>query len=298
MTLTPPPSRAPRRRRWTRQLAVSVAILMAIPVALGGVIGLFELNPIASEAFTPVGYDAHLLLGSAPDNSLVVEIAYQSSIGPPPSSAISTLLTRIGDTCSKGSITVDEHSFDASRASLSDSDLWSLELSVRQHWPFWGTMALFYLYVDSSYGPDSSVIGLAYHGSSIAVFAGSIAADSAVLGNVAAVTTTVMVHEFGHELGLVGIVGTAPNEDPNHPFHASDPNDVMYWQVDSTQIGLLGANPPTQFGAGDLNDLSTVRSTPVWTEIFAWSVLAVTLGLATFLVIRQGRMGSRTPPPK
>jgi hypothetical protein len=283
----------PNPRVWTRVLAIEVAIIMAIPVMLGAAVGFFEINPVEAELMTPTGYDAHLLVNAFPDDSLIVEIAYQTSVGPPPASAVSTLLSRINETCDKASITVDEHGFTYSRTTYGDSDLINLEEQDRQHWPFWGTMSLFYLYLDGSYGPDSAVIGDAYRGSSIAIFERAILSDTSLFGSATAVTTTVMIHEFGHELGLVGIIGNAPNEDLAHPPHSNDPSDVMYWQVDTTQIALLGSSPPTQFDAADMADLETVRSTPILTEILPWAVLASCLAASFLLVFLRVRARRR-----
>jgi hypothetical protein len=281
-----PSGRSGRPRLWTRALAIEVGLILAIPVGLGATVGFFEINPVAAELFTPVGFEAHLLLDAFPDDRLIVEIAYDRSVGPPTAASVSTLLDRIKETCDKSSVVVDVHAITSPSSNYSDAGLLSLEEQVRQHWPVPGTMALFYLYLGASYGPESDVIGLAYRGSSIAIFEGTITSDTSLLGNAAAVTTTVMVHEFGHELGLVGIIGNAPNEDHAHPPHSTDPNDVMYWEVDTTGIALLGSNPPTQFDNADIADLATVRSTPIPTELLPWGVL-ITCLLAAGLLVRH-----------
>jgi len=296
MTGSGPPRGSGRRRVWTRRFAVTVALILAVPVVLGVTVGFFELNPVAAELLTPVGYDAHLLLEPFPDDSLVVEIAYQASAGPPPASAVSTLLSRINETCEKASITVDEHEIGSTATSFTVNGLLSLEEQTRQHWPVPGVMSLFYLYLDAAYGPESDVIGLAYRGSSSAIFEGTIVGDS-FLTDAAAVTTTVMIHEFGHELGLVGIIGNAPNEDHAHPPHSDDLNDVMYWEVDTTGISVLGQTPPTNFDAADLSDLNTVKGTPIWTELLPWAVLATCLIAAALIVRSDLRTRYPRPPP-
>jgi hypothetical protein len=86
-----------------------------------------------------------------------------------------------------------------------------------------------------------------------------------------------MIYEFGHELGLAPLIGAAENEDPTHPGHPTDPNDVMYWEVDSTAlVGLLGGGAsPNQFDATELSNLNTVWACPIFQEI----TLAVMLSL-------------------
>lgn len=295
---TRPP--ADSRRRHVPAWALQAVALLVVPVALGAVVGWYGLNPDAAEAFSPVGSEAHALLSGFPDAVLVVEIDYQQSIGPPPASAVGVLEDRINATCQKGSVEVEEHGFASSSTGFRESDLLALEQSVRHHAPSPGTVVLDYLYLDGGDLDHPSTLGLAYRGASIAVFGATI--DSAAsLGEQSAVTTTVLVHEFGHELGLVGLVGSAANEDPAHPGHSSDPNDVMYWSVDTTALlgGLFGgAGPPNQFDAADLNDLATVKTTPIWEELLPWAVLGSSLLAAGAIILRHRRhAGGRRDAP-
>ncbi len=286
----------PRRQRfWTRSLALEVAFLLATPVVLGAVVGLFEINPVEAELLAPVGSEAHLLLDAFPDDSLVVEIAYQSSAGPPPGAALATLLDRINQTCQKASVTVEEHPFSSGATSFTPADLVTLETQVRHTWPFWGTMSLFYLYLGGSAAGNPAEIGVAYRGSSMAIFEGNIVLHPG-LTNPTEITRTVMVHEFGHELGLVGIVGAAPNEDPAHPYHSNDTSDVMYWAIDTTAVSSITTGPPTNFSSGDLADLATVRSTPIPYEVVPWAVLALAIAIATIFVVLRRRELRRGPP--
>lgn len=276
-------------------MVVEIALVLAVPVVLGVAAGFFEVNPIEAEMLSPVGGEAHLLLDAFPDDSLVVEIAYQSSIGPPPLVAVSTLFARINQTCQKASVTLDEHSFSSSQSSFSVSDLVALEPHVRQTWPTWGTMSLFYFYLDATASDNPNEIGVAYRGSSIAVFAATIQATPG-FATPTAVTTTVMIHEFGHDLGLVGIDGLAPNEDPHHIYHSNDSSDVMYWAVDTTALSSLSGSTPTNFSQADLNDLKTVRGTLVPYEILPWIVLVVSGLVALLLAVTRPAVEVSAPP--
>jgi hypothetical protein len=282
----PDPASGPgrRSRRWLWTLAIQAVLILLIPVILGALLGWFDLNPVEAEKLSSTGMDAHDLLENSPDSNLIVEIDYQASIGPPPRSALQTLGDRINTTTGKSSVTFEEFPFTSSQTNFSSSDLWTLETELRHTWPDWGTMSLFYLYLGGQFAEQGNVLGYAYLASSIAIFGSTIQNDSPA-GEATAITTTVMVHEFGHELGLVGIVGSAPNEDPNHPHHSNDPDDVMYWAVDTSALTGLGANPPTQFDAADMSDLNTVRSTVIWSEIIPWIVLALSILVALLLVV-------------
>lgn len=281
----------PRSSATSRWWVVGVASLLLLPAILGVLLGWFSLNSPVNEALSPVGDEAHDLLNGFPDQTLVVEIDYQRSAGPPPASSVSVLEQRINETCAKISVSVEEFPFSSNATAFHESDLWGLETSVRHLWPSPGTMVLGYLYLNGRDADSSTTIGLAYRGASVAVFEGTIAA-TAPFGSTTGVVTTVMVHEFGHELGLVGLVGVAPNQDASHPYHSSDPNDVMYWAVDSTALfgGLLGGGgPPTAFDSADLSDLATVRTTPILLELIPWIVLVASLAGATCVAVVRFR---------
>jgi len=282
----------PRSRRW---LVLWVVILLCVPLGFGVGLGWYGLDPIMAERAGPVGSAAHELLNSFPDSRLIVEIAAPPGELPPVSS-VSTLWDRMNSTLDKGSISFQLETYDrASTGALTTDDLFALEAGVRHAWPEWGTMALCYLFVDGTFAGSPNVIGLAYAASSIAVFP-RVASAGGGAGLSSSILATVLVHEFGHELGLVGVVGSAPNEDPDHPGHSTDTNDVMYWQVETTAVlgGLFGATPPTQFDAADRSDLQTVRSTVIPLEILPWAVLVVVL-FAVAIVVLRWRRAARAP---
>ncbi|MCI4363209.1 MAG: hypothetical protein L3K13_02765 [Thermoplasmata archaeon] len=273
-------------RRARLQAVLVVAFLLVLPLPLSLTFGWFGLNPVQAERTSPVGSLAHELLSSFPDSQLVVEMASAPGTAPPPAS-VSLLWNRMNETLQKNSIRFVSESINVPPGNFTTDGLFSVEQGARQFWPSVGQMALFYLFVHGTYAGGSGILGLAYRGSSIAVFSDLIS-TTAGGGDPAPIESTVLVHEFGHEMGLVGLVGSAPNEDPAHPGHSTDPNDVMYYAVETTAVlgGLFGGPaPPTQFDAADLADLQTVRNTAIALELIPTIVLVLCWAAAGIAVV-------------
>lgn len=68
---------------------------------------------------------------------------------------------------------------------------------------------------------------------------------------------TVLVHEFGHAMGLVnnGAPMQTPHEDPQHPGHSNNRNSVMWWEAETNGLFNLAGGPPDNFDANDRADL-------------------------------------------
>ncbi len=67
----------------------------------------------------------------------------------------------------------------------------------------------------------------------------------------------VLVHEAGHNLGLVdnGIPMQTPHKDAQHGNHDSNQNCVMYWAVESSLISQLLGTVPRDYDANCLAEL-------------------------------------------
>ncbi len=118
-------------------------------------------------------------------------------------------------------------------------------------------------YVDGEY-QSSTVLGLAINWDRIVIFKERIVdgcqllSTSPCFGNEDTVEEAVLVHEFGHILGLVnrGTPMVNPHEgtgDGGHG-HSNNRNSVMYKSVDSTGIFQFD-NIPTRFDANDKLDI-------------------------------------------
>jgi len=110
-----------------------------------------------------------------------------------------------------------------------------LELQYRDNYTQGDTAVLYFLYLDGHSefdNPDegTAVLGYAYHGSSMAVFMGTILEYPTLVVQTDLVKR-VTVHEFGHLIGLVNdpldmVTGHA---DPDYPPHCDNSECMMYW---------------------------------------------------------------------
>jgi len=151
----------------------------------------------------------------------------------------------------------------------------ALEMEHRDRRTGGDTAALYVLYLAGGYSGDQGdarVLGVAYGGTSFAMFKGNIqeATRSSLLGlrtvEERCVERAVLVHEFGHVAGLVNL-GTPmqrPHEDPDHPGHSSNRRSVMYYAVENT-LDLFAlftggcSDIPYEFDADDKADLAALR---------------------------------------
>jgi hypothetical protein len=94
------------------------------------------------------------------------------------------------------------------------------------------------IFVHGTYEGDSHILGVSFSGyrytfifKDVVV---SVGGDPVFQKYVEQAT---VVHEVGHVIGLVnnGLPQYRKHEDPEHPNHSSDPNDVMYWHFTSPE---------------------------------------------------------------
>ena len=73
---------------------------------------------------------------------------------------------------------------------------------------------------------------------------------------------SVIVHEFGHLLGLINNGYQSPHnhEDSEHPHHSNNDESVKYWAIESQDIGnQIDGEPPNNFDSDDLDDLRLMK---------------------------------------
>lgn len=131
------------------------------------------------------------------------------------------------------------------------------------------TVVLHLMFLDGRYSTDD-VLGVTLSRSRdgkvvstgpIAIFSDTIR-DSCSLATLCTssdpVWGPVLVHEFGHAMGLVdnGAPMKANHEDPGHPAHSNNRNSVMYWAVETSDVlTTFTGGIPSDFDANDRADL-------------------------------------------
>ena len=209
-------------------------------------------------------------LQGSPYDRIQVEVDWVEG-HPPGDDALDHLVDVIGEVCDKPGgveILLDDEIPDQGSPAWTVAAAEALEVEHRDHYrdPATGTAVIYYLYVDGHSAEDddeSRVLGFAYHGSSLVMFAETMAdAQSGIplLGG-GGVEESVIAHELGHLLGLTnnGVPMQEPHQDAPHGAHCDDESCLMYWAVETDLIGSLLGNGVPELDAGCLADLAAAR---------------------------------------
>ena len=116
------------------------------------------------------------------------------------------------------------------------------------------------LFVRGRHEQGESILGVASRADVLTMFPDQYRNLGAGL-NPQAIETSLLMHETGHLLGLVGHVVRPDRQDPDHPGHSPNKGSVMYWAVETDDIisAFIGA-PPKEFDAEDRADLELIRN--------------------------------------
>ena len=192
----------------------------------------------------------------------------------PPAAALATLESRLEEVVNKpGGVelrrgeTLARHGGTWSQKDVLDTATRTQDLDTGGE-----TVVLHLLFLDGQYA-DANVLGVTYTyatDSGRVTSSGPIAIFSETIRETAcpvplapcigadAIWTAVLVHEFGHAMGLVdlGAPMQRDHEDNGHPGHSTNQNSVMYYAVETIDIANVFRNgPPTTFDADDKADL-------------------------------------------
>ena len=194
-------------------------------------------------------------------SNLHIEINYVSGYEPS-YEALDLLRQRINEVTDKNSVTISQDSFGSTDTSYSVEEILDIESSQRKKFKNGDEFVIHILYLNGEFEDNENTLGLAYKGSSFAIFQEKIEDAAFLFISAEDIEKAVLVHEYGHLLGLVNMGYTSPHdhEDQDHPHHSNNEESVMYWAVESQDFyNQLDGEPPNNFDSYDLDDLSLMR---------------------------------------
>ena len=192
---------------------------------------------------------------------LHIEIDYVTEHAPD-SDAVDLLKQRIKETTDKTSISVSQNSFGSTDSSYSMEEILDIEKAQRERYKSGNTFIIHILYLNGEYEDNDQTLGLAYKGSSFVIFKEKIEDAAFLFISAEDIEKSVLVHEYGHLVALVnnGYESPHDHEDPDHPNHSNNEESVMYWAIESQDIGnQIDGTPPNNFDSDDLDDLRLMR---------------------------------------
>ena len=189
----------------------------------------------------------------------VIEIDHAEGHAPT-SIATSALKDRMEELARKDTIEIRTSAVSAGRSTWSVGQIEALSRDTKDADTGGDTVVTHVLYLGGRF-EEEGVLGIAIGHDLIAIFPEAIAAGCTPLRgcafNEASIERAVLVHEFGHAIGLVdrGVGMVNDHEDDAHPKHSDNPNSVMYWAVE-TAGGIAGIDRiPTTFDTNDKLDV-------------------------------------------
>ena len=194
-------------------------------------------------------------------SSVHLEINYVTG-NSPDSDALNLLKQRIKEVTDKSTVTVSQSSFGSTQSSYTLEEILEIENEERSRFKSGNTFVIHILYLNGEYKDNDQTLGLAYSGTSFVMFKEKIEDAAFLLISAKDIEKSVIVHEFGHLLGLVnnGYQSPHDHEDPQHPHHSNNEESVMYWAIESQDIAnQIDGEPPNNFDSYDLDDLNLMK---------------------------------------
>lgn len=179
--------------------------------------------------------------------------------------AVAHLVNLIGRYSGKEIVETGGNSFSSSEREWTTSKLDDAVAANRSTASTDDAVSIHVLYVRGGLyedGEETSAIGVAWRASQAAMFPDRWAGIGNVVGSGRAIERAVLVHEWGHLLGLVNLTYTSQidHEDPDHPGHSSNRDSVMFWQVETDLIGQLLGSIPDDFDDADRADMQQIAA--------------------------------------
>jgi hypothetical protein len=205
------------------------------------------------------GTSAHDILSASTYDALNIEIhnmpGYELSAG-----AILNLKEFLEANCYKpGGITITGKQINGNGNTLTIDNIKAIEKLNRTNYTSGSTLQIYILVTDGNYS-EAGVLGIAYRNTSVCLMGKTIFDNSGGIGQASRIKleTTVLKHELGHLLGLVGIGSPmqVTHKDDAHGNHCNNTSCLMYYASETTDIlGFLLTSPSPELDVNCKADL-------------------------------------------
>lgn len=199
-----------------------------------------SLPPINENNNLAVGASARDFLSATKYNEVDIEIQFVDGFQPERESINNLLAFLNGLTHKNGRIAYHLKPITSPlKNDLTLNDIATIEKNKRTIFTTGTRLGVYILYIDAYYS-QGNIIGISYRNTSMCLFGKSIFENSGRVGQPTktALETSIMLHEFGHLLGLVdmGTPMQINHKDMGHRSHCTNSGCLMYFAFDVTEL--------------------------------------------------------------
>lgn len=192
---------------------------------------------IQDEEYATLGNSAKDFLTASKYTSLIVELNYMPGFEPD-ATTLSSFQSFLSTYLNKpDGIVLRKNAIPTSgKDRLSTTDLVKLEQAHRTAFTYGSTITVHVLLTDAAYSDDET-FATSYWNTSFALFGKTVADYSGHPGEISRqqLLATLLQHEFGHLLGLVGQGSPMqqPHRDAANGAHCNNPRCLMYYAIET-----------------------------------------------------------------
>ncbi|MCK5547648.1 MAG: hypothetical protein KAI64_01440 [Thermoplasmata archaeon] len=241
MSLAQPPE-PPRTRRGidSSKVLVTIGVLLVVIGLMTTVLYFYIFNSQQHMLTKFPGGSAKDYLSDERFTEMIVEIDYVVGFEPD-SWSLNTFETKMYKYVSKSSVVVQ---VDDPITLQGTNDPEGLEGDYRDYYTEGDTAVVYIVYVSGEAQNGENVAGVTYSGSSIGIY------KELIINNIPdtrpdymdlrrTAEANILLHEFGHVVGLINEVGfqsAYDREDSSHPNHSEYDDSIMYYQASETDL--------------------------------------------------------------
>ncbi|MDX1829677.1 MAG: membrane metalloprotease [Lutibacter sp.] len=194
-----------------------------------------------------VGYSANDILSNNTFSTIYIEVMYVNGFAPT-DNTLNNFKNFIEQRTYKTNVIVEKKEITPPvQTTYSIDDIRTIEDDNRTHFSANNQIALSAIFINGASAnntSDSYVLGTAYRNTSFVIFEESVQSfsDSQFEPSREVLESTVVLHEFGHLLGLVNVGTTmvTDHQDTANGAHCTDQNCLMYYKAENgSSIGNM-----------------------------------------------------------